>query len=198
MHTRRTLLISLAAAMALPAVAIAQELDGTWKPPPTGTKIVFHDGTKREVIGSEGNWILFRGDRSSKLRDVEWRNYMSVYNNIASDGRNVMFDNEAVSALFPLQVGKQSTVYERVSAGSKKWEGRTTYRVVTVKEIETPIGTRKTFGIKWKTQGIHGGFLKNSWGYFDPALGLWWKGGFNVVRGRGGKGEWHVTSIDLP
>ena len=198
MHTRRTLLISLAAAVALPTVAIAGDLDGTWKPLPTGTKIIYHDGAKREVMGSEGNWLLFRGDRSSRLRNVEWRNYMSLYHNVSSDGRKVNFDKKAIAALFPLQVGKESTVYERVGTGSKKWEGRTTFRVVAIKEIETPIGARETFGIKMKTQGIHGDFLRNSWGYFDPALGLWWRGGYNVVRGRGGKGQWHVASIELP
>ena len=196
MHTRRTLLISLAVAVALPTVAIAEDLDGTWRPPPTGTKFVFDDDTKREVIGSEGNWVLVRGVKGGKIR--EWRTYMSMHNDISSDGRKILFNKKAIDELFPLQVGKETSVYEKVGEGSNKWEGRHTFRVVAVKEIQTPIGARRTFGIKMKVQGIHGGYLRRDWGYFDPALGFWWKGGWNVVRGSGGKGNWHVKSIELP
>ena len=146
--------------MLTPTGVASEDLDGSWRAPAVGTKLTYEDGTSREVVSVDGKKVYYKGERSPRLRDVEWYSYMGMFTSIASDGRKWKFDGKAIAQLFPLKIGNKSTVNVRIG----NWRGRTTFKVTAVDEVETPIGMRKVFEIKSSTVGIHGGYMAKDWG----------------------------------
>ena len=168
----------------------AAELDGTWKPPPIGTKVTYDtNDSATEVVKVDGNYVYFKrkGESASP-----W--CMGLQGTKTGDGREWRFDCDSIAALFPLKVGNKATF----SMNLPGWSGRKTFLVSSVKEIETAIGSRAVFLIKYRLAGIHGGYIENGLMYFDPALGTHVSGRYKVVKGGSGEGGWKITELELP
>ena len=187
-------LLSAVVALGIMGSVSADNLDGTWKPPAVGTKIAYDDGTSYEVIRIEGNAVYLKGNRSAQVTDVEWMDYMGMYYDMSdSDGREFFFSKEAVEDLFPLEVGNESTV----SANDGEWHWKTTFEVTKIREIETLLGPRQVFVIKWYDKGTGGSsYSGQGYGYWDPELSIWYEGAYKA-RGEE-RLDWKATSIELP
>lgn len=176
------------------ANASAEDLDGTWRPPPIGTNYVLDIGFEREIVAVKGNFVYFKGDRSHALRDIHWSSCRGILPTISGDGTERRFDCDAIAALFPLKVGNKSELY--ASEDGRRF--RAIYRVASVEEIKTPIGLRSVFRIKYDVRANDGGFAQRGTIYFDPALGIGQQGSYGTYKGRDGSGIWEITELELP
>ena len=192
---RTLLLVAVLTAFAISGPVLAQELDGTWRPPPVGMKVAYSTGTQYEVIGVDGGTVLVKGDRHLEFQNASWTMYKAFCNSISIYGDEATCDEDAVDALFPLEVGKKVTANWRAS----QWRGKTTYKVSSTKTIETVIGPRQVFGLVYRTEARTQGnqFKSKGFEYYDPALGI-------VISGRdigvsaSYKIDWKLVSLELP
>ncbi len=192
---RKLLFVAWLAALAISGPVLAQELDGSWRPPPVGMKVAYSTGTQYEVVGVEGGTIFVKGDRHLEFKDASWTMYKAFCYSISSYGDAATCDEDAVDALFPLEVGKKVTANWRTN----DWRGKTTYKVSSTKTIETIIGPRQVFGLVYRTEArSQGGHFKaKGFEYYDPALGI-------VLAGRDigvstdYRVDWKLVALDLP
>ena len=191
----RFLLAAVLAAFAFAGPALAQDLDGTWRPPPIGTKIAYNSGVVYEVVAADGGNVHVKGDRSLRLQDTTWSNYRSLWSSVSGQGAANTVDKDALDSLFPLEVGKTATFAWR----SGKWRGETTYKVSSIKTIETLLGPREVFGIVLSERGTHGNkFQGKGFMYFDPALGIQHKGRYIEVSNDNKTTNWRIVCLELP
>ena len=183
------------------ASASAAELDGTWKPPPVGTitlQVVlsgdFAWEIRNEVVGVQGDYVHFKGDRTSALKDIRWSSCRGLLPTISGDGTERRFDCGAIAALFPLKVGNKS----RFDASEDRRGFRVMYRVASVEEVKTLVGIRSVFRIKYHVVANDGRFAQRGTIYFDPALGIGQQGSFITDKGRGGSAIWELDELELP
>ena len=172
----------------------AQALDGTWRPPPVGVKFILDTGLKREVVGVKGNYVYLKGDRSRALRDTQWSSCRGILPTISGDGTKRRFDCDAIAALFPLKVRNKSKFY--ASEDGRRF--RVKYFVASVEKIETPIGIKTVFRIKYYVAATDGRFAQRGTIYFDPALGIGQQGSYITDKGKGGFGVWSIVNLELP
>ena len=189
----KTLLVAVVALGVMGSVS-ANDLDGTWKPTAVGTKVVYDDGSSFEVIRVDGNEVFFKGNRSADVTDVEWMAYMGMYDNMSnSDGSEWFFSKEAIERLYPLEVGNESTV----PVNDGRWHWETTFKVTKIKEIETPLGPRQTFVIKYNVKGVADlDYSGQGYGYYDPELSIWYEGAYKSKGSA--RVDWKATSVELP
>ena len=187
-------LLSAVVVLGIMGSASADDLDGTWKPTAVGTKVVYDHGLSYEVIRVDGNEVYFKGNRSAEVTDVEWMAYMGMYDNMSgSDGAEWFFSREAIEDLYPLAVGNESTV----SVNDGQWHWKTTFKVTKIKEVETPLGPRNVFVIKYFDKGVAGNsYSGQGYGYFDPELSIWFGGAYKAKGDA--RRDWNVTSVELP
>ncbi len=184
----------VAMALLVCASASAEDLDGTWRPPPIGMKFVLDIGFKREIVAVKGDYIFFKGDRSHALRDIQWSACRGILPTIARDGTERRFDCGAIAALFPLKVGNRSELF--ASEDGRRF--RAVYRVASVEEIRTPIGIRRVFRIAYYVAANDGRFAQKGTIYFDPALGIGQQGSYRTFKGGDGFGIWEIAELELP
>ena len=191
----RLFLAAALAAFTLAGPALAQDLDGTWRPPPIGTKVAYNSGVLFEVLAVEGGDVYLRGDRSAQLQDTSWSIYKGICQSMRHDGTAFACDKEGYDSLFPLEVGKTA----KITWPPGQWRGVTSFKVSSVKTIETVLGPREVFGIVYTDRGTHG----NNWHakgfyYFDPALGLLHRGRHIEVSNDNRTTNWKVVCLDVP
>ena len=78
---RASIVVFALAILHLPATnAVAEgEPDGTWKPPPIGTKVAYNYGAKYEIIRTEGSKVFVKGRRSSETQEMAWYIYKGTF-----------------------------------------------------------------------------------------------------------------------
>ena len=192
---RRLLFAVAIASLIFAGPALAQELDGTWRPPPVGTKVANNFGTVYEVIAAEGGNVYVKGDRNNQIQNTSWSIYRGICPSMTYEGGAYDCDKKGIDSLFPLEVGKTATI----TWPPGEWRGKTTYKVNSVKTIKTVIGPRKVFGIVYTNKGTHG----NNWRskgffYFAPALGFAHSGRDIEVSNDNWTGNWRIVCLDLP
>lgn len=192
---RMLLLVAALAAFTISGPVVAQELDGTWRPPPVGLKVIYNTGTQYEVIGVDGGTVFVKGDRSIDFQNASWTMYKTFCYSINFFGAPATCDEEALDALFPLEVGKKVTANWRTG----DWRGKTIYKVSSTKTIETVMGPRQVFGLVYRIEARAPGnqFKSKGFEYYDPALGI-------VLAGRDigvssdYTNNWKLVSVELP
>ena len=194
---RASIVVFALAILCLPAAsAVAEgEPDGTWKPPPIGTKLEYNYGAKYEITGVEGSKVYAKGARSTETKgmNLTWYIYKGTFHSIWVDGQEIAFDKEALDNLFPLQIGNKTTVAAKKEDG---WSWKTAYKVTKFKEVDTLLGKRPVFVVAFLEKG--GRHKAKGWGYYDPELGIWHGGLYRWGEGEDEKIFWRLTHLDVP
>lgn len=191
----RLFLVAALAALTFAGPALAQDLNGTWRPPPIGTKVAQNNGIVYEVLAAEGGDVFVKGDRNMRVQNTSWSIYKGFCFSMNFDGSAIACEKKGIDSLFPLAVGKTAKWTRSIG----QWRVATTYKVSSVKTIETVLGSREVFGIVYSDKGTHGNrWHSKGFFYFDPALGLALGGRYVQVNNDNRTENWRVVCLNLP
>ena len=188
------LLGGFAALAFISGVVVADdEPDGVWRAPPVGTLLQSNIGMSCRVIAVDDDRYHCEGDRSYWAQDRTWSVYKGLLEDVSAAGAKIRFGRQELDELFPLEVGRATTVRGRTANIS--WE--MTFEVTSLKTIQTRLGPRSVFGVTYR-ETAENGYKAKGWYYLDAHLGFYHSGKRIEVSGGNTQHRLRLFTVELP
>ena len=168
--------------------------DGRWRPPPVGTLLEYNYGESCRVVAVETNRYHCEGDRSFQVQGTSWSVYRGMLRSTYYyDGSPFTFDESKLDRLFPLEVGKKTTLEYAIG----DYRVRVAYKVTAFKTIRTRLGPRPVFVVSYVERGPDG-YRGKGWSYLDAELGFGHSGKHITVSDGNKESIWRLFNVELP